>query len=386
MALTHHLKDKHSPVRQFLEKSAPRLVLAGSPGPIGREVADEFRFSELTSHGLNIPIPSGVEDRRSHASPVGMAFDYRVRMMLGGSWVEGTTAQRGLQHFEKNTKGLRYGRHMAQVLAYGLDLAVQQAEAGTEEDRDKLAVVLAWCESFYRAGVDTITRGSLGRQLRNAEGPAALLESIDPLILQDLAALRQGSTSQIEQWSSAVQTGSRLDLNPDFDGSGAVGGADADWLVGDTLIDCKATEQLGNAWIRRTLFQLVGYALLDFEDSLKIRQIAIWLPRRQALRVWSLDELLGAPVEQVLPELRASFEAILRAWHQQMAEESRARREAFAQWREQMEVQWAAEEAAETLKLKERKARRRDADQKRREAKKAAARVTAEAEPNLTGP
>jgi hypothetical protein len=378
MALTHHLKDKQSPVRQFLERSVPRLVFAGIPGPLGRVVADEFRFYRLTSHTLTVPIPAGVEDKRIHASPVGMALDYRVRMMLGGSWVEGTTAQRGLQHFEKHTKGIRYGRRMAQVLADGLELAVQQAQAGSEEDRDKLAVVLAWCESFYRAGVYTITRGSLGQQLRNAEGPAALLESIDPLILLDLAALRQSSKSQIEQWSSAVQAGSRLDLNPDFVGSGAVGGADADWLVGDTLIDCKATEQLGNAWIRRTLFQLVGYALLDFEDLLKIRQIAIWLPRRQALQVWSLDELLGAPVEQVLPELRASFEAMLRAWHEQMAEESRVRREAFAKWREEMEAQWAVEETAEALKVEERKAKRRDAERRRREAKKAAALLAAD--------
>ncbi|MBD8583777.1 hypothetical protein IFT90_04300 [Frigoribacterium sp. CFBP 8766] len=383
MALTHHLKDRHSPVRQFLEKSAPRLALAGSPGPLGREVADEFSFYRLTSRALTVPIPAGVEDKRTHASPVGMALDYRVRMMLGGSWVDGTTAQIGLQRFQNNTKGIRYGRRMAQVLADALELAVQQAEAGTDEDQDRLAVVLAWCESFYRAGIHALIRGSIGKQLRNADSPAVLLESIDPLIILDLAALRRSSTSQIGQWSSAVQGGSRLELNPDFDGSGAVGGADADWLIEDTLIDCKATEQLGNAWIRKTLFQLVGYTLLDFDDSLKIRQIAIWLPRRQALQVWSLAELLRAPVEQALPELRASFEAMLRAWHEQMHEESVARREAIAQWREEMEARWAAEEAAEALMVEERRARRREADRKRRKAKKAAALLAAVNAPSV---
>ena len=373
MALTHHLKDKQSPVRQFLEKSAPRLVLAGTPGFLGREVAEEFHFHHLTGHGLAIPIPGGIEDKRTHAGPVGMAFDYRVRMMLGGSAVNGTTAQIGLQLFQKSTKGIRYGRRMAQVLADALELAAQRAEGGTEEDRDRLAVVLAWCESFYRGGVHMVIRGSLGKQLRNADSPVALLDSIDPLILLDLAALRRNSKSQIERWSAAVKEGSRLELNPDFDGSGAVGGADADWLIGDTLIDCKSTEQLGNAWIRKTLFQLVGYTLLDFEDNLKIRQLGIWLPRRQAFQIWNLDEILGAPAERALPELRSSFEAMLRAWHAQMAEERRLRREAWERWREAMEVQWAAKEAAEALKAEERKVRRREADRIRREAKKVAA-------------
>lgn len=262
---------------------------------------------------------------------------------------------------------------MTQVLTEAFLLASEQAEDGTEEDRDRLSIVLAWCESFYRAGVYTVVEGSLGKQLRKVASGADLLEAIDPLMLSDLAALRAGATDQIEDWSQVIGAGMRFEPNPSFSGSGMVGGADADWMIGDTLIDCKSTEQLTNPWIRDMLFQLLGYALLDFDDALRIRQLAIWLPRRRALQTWSLDRILERPAEQALPELRASFQTTIQAWHEQMAEEAKARREAWAKWREEFDAAMKRKEQAEAVEAEERRAKRREADRKRREAKKAAA-------------
>lgn len=377
MALTHFLKNKQSPVRQFLDEAAPRLSLAGSRGGIGFEVAREFRFHELTIAGLVVPIPDGVEDRRAHAAPVGTAFDYRARMMLGGFDAHHTLALKGLQYFQQNTKGVRRGRHMVQVLADAFELANEQALSGDEIDRDRLAVVLAWCETFYRAGIYSVTQGSLGKQLRKAESGAALLQTVEPLMLTDLAELRANSEQQIEHWRIAVAGGARFEPNPDFSGSSLMGGADADWMVGDALIDCKTSERLTNFWLRTTLFQLLGYALLDFEDSLSIRQVGIWLPRRRALQLWSLDELLQRPAEEALPQLREDFQNTLEAWHEEMAARYRAERERMAEWRIAMEAEQEARAAAEAVKAEERRAKRREADRRRREAKRAAAAVAA---------
>ncbi|MGX1792258.1 hypothetical protein ACWIDW_04865 [Microbacterium sp. NPDC055312] len=371
MALTHHLKSKLSPVRPFLANIAPQLALAGSRGNIGREAARELRFNSLTAHQLAVSIPREVEDKRSHGAPVGTAFDYRARMMLGGFALEETVAVAGLEYFSRSTTGISRGKHMARMLTEGLALADAEGNISDPEALDRLAVVLAWCESFYRAGVPTVVRGSLGRQLRKAKSAEMLLESIDPMMLKDLAALRAGSIDQIDAWIQAITSGLRFEPNPVFTGSGLVGGADGDWILGDTLIDCKSTETLTNPWIRDTLFQLLGYALLDLDDSLAIRQIGIWLPRRQALQTWSLDEVLGEPADTALPRLRSDFESTIQAWNEERLAASRARREAMAKWREEFVAEMRRREEAELAREEERKAKRREADRKRREAKKA---------------
>lgn len=381
MALTHHLKSKLSPVRQFLHESAPHFLLAGSRGHLGKDIAREFRFDKLMAQELVLPVPEAVKDKRSHSAPVGTAFDYRVRMMLGGFTLEGTVALIGLQTFQQNTLGVRRGKHMARVLTEAFALASEQTDDGTEEDRDRLSVVLAWCESFYRAGVYTVIEGSLGKQLRKVASGADLLEAIDPLILSDLSALRAGATDQIKHWSQAIEAGMRFEPNPSFSGSGMVGGADADWMIGDTLVDCKSTEQLTNPWIRDAVFQLLGYTLLDFDDALRIRRLAIWLPRRRALQTWNLDQILERPAEEALPDLRNQFQETLRAWHQQMAEEAKARREAWAKWREEFDAEMKRQEEAEAAKAEERRTKRREADRKRREAKRAAVRIGESVQP-----
>jgi hypothetical protein len=167
---------------------------------------------------------------------------------------------------------------MAKVLTEALDLSCQKVETGNEGDLDRMSLVLAWCESFYRAGIGTVVDGNLGKQLRTAENGAGLLDSIEPRMIADIAALRVSAVPQVNSWNAEVTDGARFEPNPNFVGSDLVGGADADWMVGDVLIDCKTSERLTNPWIRNTLFQLLGYTLLDFEDSLHIRQLAIWVP------------------------------------------------------------------------------------------------------------
>ena len=55
-------------------------------------------------------------------------------------------------------------------------------------------------------------------------------------------------------------------LNPTFDGSRNVGGADADLIANGTLIELKTTRQDKFERIDH-LCQLLGYALLDFSDT-----------------------------------------------------------------------------------------------------------------------
>jgi hypothetical protein len=100
---------------------------------------------------------------------------------------------------------------------------------------------------------------------------------------------------------------------PTFAGSADIGGADADFIVGGLLLDCKATihpRAIGVAEI----YQLAGYLLLDYDDRYRIDRVGFYLSRQGGLRTWEAADflaMLGA--KATLPQLRAAFKNHLRA-------------------------------------------------------------------------
>jgi len=69
--------------------------------------------------------------------------------------------------------------------------------------------------------------------------------------------------------------------NPTFAGSLDVGGADADFIIGDVLFDLKTVSDVASSGWRKWLTQIVGYTLLDYDDRWRIRGLALWLPRQR---------------------------------------------------------------------------------------------------------
>jgi hypothetical protein len=80
-------------------------------------------------------------------------------------------------------------------------------------------------------------------------------------------------------------------LNPTFDGSHAIGGADADLIVDGLLVELKTTSQDSFERVDH-VYQLLGYALLDYSNIYAIDRVAVYLARRGVLVSWELDELL----------------------------------------------------------------------------------------------
>jgi len=100
-------------------------------------------------------------------------------------------------------------------------------------------------------------------------------------------------------------------LNPTFDGSKDIGGADADLVVDGCLIDLKVVTQLH---MDDYILQLLGYALLDYNDKYKIRDIALYLARHRMMLRWPLEELLSQLSDgevQPLEDLRRQFKGVL---------------------------------------------------------------------------
>jgi hypothetical protein len=100
-------------------------------------------------------------------------------------------------------------------------------------------------------------------------------------------------------------------LNPTFAGSIELGGADADLILGNTLIDIKTTKK--GKPNRPQYWQIVGYALADYTNEYGIERVGFYYARYGALVTWTLDDLLhrlaAKPVD--IAHLRSDFKQLL---------------------------------------------------------------------------
>ena len=144
-----------------------------------------------------------------------------------------------------------------------------------------------------------------------AIAPSAGLEQLSALRSQAEAVLLPALASRRGPWV----------LGPTFEGSTLMN-ADADMIAAGTLIEIKTV--LGNkrkdgtryaSLDAPTLFQMLGYVLLDFHDEFAIHELMYFNARYGYAATWQLEGLLntlaGRTVE--LPALRAEFAAFLRA-------------------------------------------------------------------------
>jgi hypothetical protein len=91
-------------------------------------------------------------------------------------------------------------------------------------------------------------------------------------------------------------------LNPRFKGSIGVGGADADIIVGKTIVDFKCTARLDAMKLRHAALQLLGYVLLDYEDEYSLSDLAVYFPRQRLLWRMPLWKFVVSP-EAILEAL-----------------------------------------------------------------------------------
>jgi hypothetical protein len=102
----------------------------------------------------------------------------------------------------------------------------------------------------------------------------------------------------------------RWHLGPTFTGS-ALMRADADLITAGLLLDLKTDSKFSLGVT--VMFQVIGYALLDFDDVYRLTELGIFSARYAHLATWDLgallDELAGRPVGLVAT--RQEFRALL---------------------------------------------------------------------------
>jgi hypothetical protein len=131
-----------------------------------------------------------------------------------------------------------------------------------------------------------------------SEVPLAIRQDLHAL----LAAYRRG---QHPQWG-----GRAVVLNPTFAQSEVLGGADADWIIEDTIWDLKTTTT-PQYRLEESLLQLVGYVLSDTPNTYGIETMGLYFPRFGQTLTWDVAPLLRRLGRQTRP---------LEAWREEWAD------------------------------------------------------------------
>ena len=183
----------------------------------------------------------------------------------------------------------------------GNSLIGKKLPASLEDDLNRHCVVLALLEEAIRTG-NMDSDLATGRY----NDANALLAIAEPHWIDDL---RELSWKFYDEYNHL--TARPFVLNPTFEGSGDVGGADADLIVDGSLIEMKCTikKQIQPDSLR----QILGYVLLDYSDKYQITGIGIYMARQGLLFQWDLEEALevlcsGKP--PTIAELRSQFKKL----------------------------------------------------------------------------
>lgn len=302
MTLTSHLQATGSPVRAYLDRISPSLAEGRGNTSGARTMSGSLGLTVLARCPTVVWPADDVDTARA-----GTAVDFRARIALGGFDPFESAAALGVVQLPAYAGDVANGAHRVRVLAEAFDIAARILQQPVDESElDRAALLLAHCEQVYRVGAKALD-GKTGAALDDVGSGHGFASSLDDSSLADLRALMTADAPHVTQWRRAIAAGERYEPNPIFAGSSLVGGADADWLIGDTLIESKAYATVSVAQLRSFLRQLLGYTMLDLNDALGIRHVALWLPRQSVTRVWSLRALLGGDPEQLLPNLRVGF-------------------------------------------------------------------------------
>lgn len=178
--------------------------------------------------------------------------------------------------------------------------AGKRLEREQEELLVRYCIVLALFEEIFRAGLHPRSPLIFPSPKTTV---TELLAIAEDHWVDDLCALSWAFYDEHSELFSQPTT-----LNPTFDGSKDVGGADADLIVVGCLIDIKTTinPKLSANW----LYQLLGYVLLDYSDRYEIGKVGIYFARQQKLIQWPLESLLKSLAVSEAPplnELRRQF-------------------------------------------------------------------------------
>lgn len=310
MSLTSEINNTSSPVGIFFRRKFPNT----------RTVVTECNRSLRQAETIRPPAAMSSQE----FSTLGTAIDYRLRYYFAVPPSRDLVAWGGAQ---KVNDGGRHGRvelavgdswvelvKMPQAIVEGffrnLDLTLADLQpAGRKLNQDDESLLNRYCVglALFEQCFRSFPQPSWPLFNGDVSSWADLLQIAPAHWIDDLCAMSELFYDQM-----GGKFTEDAFLNPTFDGSAYVGGADADIILDSCLIDFKTTI---NARIEGSgLYQLLGYSLLDFSDRYGIKKVGFYLPRQGRFITWTLEDLVRqlsryapAPIEQ----LRSDFSEVV---------------------------------------------------------------------------
>jgi hypothetical protein len=271
VALTHQLDRRGTPVREFFEQHFPAKQFK----PLSAAWYEQVRAAAVVC-----PSPQGV-----NLGTIGTAFDYRARLSWAPLIWRQTVAALGREQL------IAMGRVEIGLVADEVGTEVERLSMGqaaldpSEEVRlCRACYALALYEQFFRTFA--AARSSPLIELADDASLEDVLALAPDAAVDDLASMARLLRTRMPDLICAPGT-----LNPTFDGSHAIGGADADLIVDGLLVELKTTSQDSFERVDH-VYQLLGYALLDYTNTYGINRVGVYLARRGVLVSWEIDELL----------------------------------------------------------------------------------------------
>jgi hypothetical protein len=312
VSLTSELKNPDSDISRYFARHLPNVT------PLAEHVSRwAVRLPRPTGPFGHIDIPWRY---------LGHTIDHRIRVTLGvphGSPIRvGVKMLEGwLWDIKCGNEGARPALHRAglQMLAEleTYDRPPLVHETVEEGERlIRLCFIASCFERVFRSG--EVDADSLLLRVGVDATLATLLAEVPRFVIDDITAqLRLAQDQDALGW----MIGQDGVCGPVFAGSTDVGGADADFIFGGELVDCKATVHPRRLGVSE-LYQLAGYLLLDYDDQFQIRFLSLYLSRQGASIGWCVEEFLA------ILGARASVAELRKGLSETLAPHGRSRRTA----------------------------------------------------------
>ena len=268
MSLTSELGKKNSWLNQFFKSEFGRVTdFVKHEGPAIKALPLKF---PLGSHG--------------QAQLVGTAFDYRIRVHLDKKILKSRVLLMGIMHMCNFGSGL--GRSIDTTWAERTKQLLRKTPAGNESTLARISVILAWLDKGFRSGgrwSDGMKAIAKGISKHDSRGWDEFTCLVDDAVANEVSALFAVARDHLPATGAIC--------GPEFAGSRVVGGADADLIVENCLYDIKTTDDPRKT-LPKDLRQLIGYALLDWDNEYGLKQVGFYYSRQATEMTWPLSKLL----------------------------------------------------------------------------------------------
>jgi hypothetical protein len=264
--------------------------------PLARELSSLLGFDKLQSCRLPTLAPKG------NQGTIGTAVDYRLRYYFRAYDSYGTVARAGIHRRDHSfaTLGCEFFDYQNELVAR-LNPTEHQLDACDEATLNTNCVILAFFEQIYRADVVHPALDSIPRPGKIQD----LIATVQPDMVQDVSQLSVAFASDAKELFKLNAI-----LNPKFQGSLGIGGADADMILDKTIIDFKCASKADASTLRNAALQLLGYVLLDYDDEYSLSEILVYLPRQRDSWRMPLWQLVLPPADVILAMSRQDMDDV----------------------------------------------------------------------------